>query len=225
MKAPSKSYGLAVAAIVACLVVLRPCAAQPSPFPVEVRQPNGLQLRLQLKGSGTYHWYEDEAGYAIVEVPRTYFYAGRDASGGLTPLPLKVGEADPAKAGLVPAIEPSQAFLAAFEKRSPENASSSAADQAPNQPPTPIEISKADGGRVTLTPKSRGGYQWLQDDRGYSAVAEPARYELAVRGPSSELLPSGLLAGEVPAAEAGITPRLSPGVEFLRNRMKSDTSD
>lgn len=215
-------------AVVTCMAeafFARAAEAQPSPFPVEVRQPDGRLLSLRLRGSGKYNWYEDADAYAVVYVPISYRYAARDASGGLVRLPLMVGQIDPAQAGLRPGSRPSPDFLKAYAKRiAGEPTEAAKIDPNPpndesglSAPAKPVIVSRLSGGNMLLTPKSLNGFSWFEDEQGYTVLGDSGRYEYAVRGVDGGLLPSGVLAGSLPGEDTGIAPGLTPDAEFLRN--------
>ena len=64
-----------------------------------VRQPDGSETRVRLRGDEWCHWHEDEAGYTVVREPETgsWVYARLDANGEFAPTALHVGRDDPSR--------------------------------------------------------------------------------------------------------------------------------
>ncbi len=86
-------------------------AINASPFPVEVRQPDGRVISVRARGDEFTHWYEDEDGFAVVASGGQYVYAALNAKGGLEPTALLVGRDNPRTAGLLKNMRPSAEFI------------------------------------------------------------------------------------------------------------------
>ena len=83
----------------------------PSPHPITIRQPKGIEIQVHLKGGRTYNWYVDSNGYAIVPIEERWEYALRGVNGELFGTGLEVGTINPGEAGLTQGITPSLKFL------------------------------------------------------------------------------------------------------------------
>ena len=64
-----------------------------------MRQPDGSEIRLRLRGDEWCHWHEDEAGYAVMREPvsEAWVYANLNSDGEFEPTKLQVGKDDPSK--------------------------------------------------------------------------------------------------------------------------------
>jgi M6 family metalloprotease-like protein len=79
-----------------------------SPEPVEVRQPDGTKLMLQVRGDERFHWFEDMKGFPVIkDAGNQYVYSIVEPAGKLVPTALLVGQADPVIAGIVSKAMPS----------------------------------------------------------------------------------------------------------------------
>lgn len=78
----------------------------PNPDPIQVESADGKTVRLKMKGSGAYYWYEDEYGYAVTERPERFDYALRGPDGSLIPSGIQAGSMSPEEAGIRPAVRP-----------------------------------------------------------------------------------------------------------------------
>jgi M6 family metalloprotease-like protein len=87
-----------------CLLALFPGqarAVKACPEPVVVRQPDGSEVKLYLKGDEYLHWNEDEAGFAVVlSADKQWLVYARVELGRLVPTSYVVGSVDPASVGL-----------------------------------------------------------------------------------------------------------------------------
>ena len=102
-------------------------AVQASPRPVTVKQPDGTEIKLYIRGDEFLNFYEDERGYTVIrrEIPPPkdrrpaaaardagrdqggwYSYATLGPEGRLVATDLKVGVDPPQDAGLAPRIRP-----------------------------------------------------------------------------------------------------------------------
>lgn len=112
----SKSSGLflssqLLALLLLCVAGERAQAINASPFPVEVRQPDGRVITVRARGDEFTHWYEDADGFAVVAERGQYVYATLNAKGGLAPTALVVGQDNPRAAGLTKNTRPSSDFI------------------------------------------------------------------------------------------------------------------
>ena len=64
-----------------------------------VRQPDGTEVRIRMRGDKWCHWHEDEAGYTVMREPtsKAWVYADLDGQGKIMPTALRVGKADPSR--------------------------------------------------------------------------------------------------------------------------------
>ena len=62
-------------------------------------QPDGTKIKLRFKGNRALNWYEDLAGFPVVEIDGTYFYQRSIDSNSRQNLP-KVGSVDPKSSGI-----------------------------------------------------------------------------------------------------------------------------
>ena len=85
--------------------------APPSPHPVQLRQPDGREIKVFLKGGPSLSWYEDERGYSILSVKGRLEFAVRGPDGALIGCGIGIGEMAPSEAGLKQRIEPSAGYL------------------------------------------------------------------------------------------------------------------
>src|SRR5262245_41348616 len=82
------------------------CIFPPNPTPVVVVQKDGAEISLRLRADSDARWYEDQAGYPVVESAAGFVYARVGPDGGLVPTESLVGRADPARAGLRARVDP-----------------------------------------------------------------------------------------------------------------------
>ena len=99
------------ALLLLCFAGERAQAINASPFPVEVRQPDGRVITVRARGDEFTHWYEDADGFAVVADRGQYVYATLNAKGGLAPTALVVGQDNPRSAGLTKNTRPSSDFI------------------------------------------------------------------------------------------------------------------
>jgi hypothetical protein len=78
----------------------------PNPEPIQVQLSDGKTAQLKMKGSGAYHWYEDDYGYAVTERPEHFDYALRGPNGSLVPSGIRAGSMSPEEAGIRPGLRP-----------------------------------------------------------------------------------------------------------------------
>ncbi len=90
-----------------------------SPHPFTVKQPDGTEITLQIRGDEFYHWLEDTQGYSVVQSGPTYVYAVLDAQENLIPTTALVGKSDPAKLGFKPKMLPSGKAVNRLRSESP----------------------------------------------------------------------------------------------------------
>ncbi|GJM24594.1 MAG: hypothetical protein DHS20C16_10090 [Phycisphaerae bacterium] len=88
-----------------------------SPIPIDLVQPDGTPIKLQLFGYPEYHWFEDMQGFTVVIKNKAYVYAKQNLRGELAPTDLFVGKSDPVAAGLAPKIQPDPRVIKATRKR------------------------------------------------------------------------------------------------------------
>ena len=64
-----------------------------------VRQPDGTEVQVRLRGDEWCHWHEDEAGYTVMRESTSgaWVYATLDADGEFSPTALRVGRDDPSR--------------------------------------------------------------------------------------------------------------------------------
>ena len=89
--------------LVGCsLLTCRYSLAVPAcPVPATVRQPNGQEIQIYLRGDEFLHWNEDAAGYTILRDGGGWWvYANLDARDNLVPSRWMVGRDDPRRLGL-----------------------------------------------------------------------------------------------------------------------------
>jgi M6 family metalloprotease-like protein len=109
---------LAIAAILALGISSPIVYAMPaSPTPIDLLQPDGTPIKLQLFGYPEYHWFEDMQGFTVVIKNKEYVYAKRSNNGELTPTDLLVGKSDPVAAGLTPKIQPDPRVIKSIRER------------------------------------------------------------------------------------------------------------
>ena len=78
-----------------------------SPVPVDLLQPDGTKIRLNVRGDEFMHWFEDDQGFSVVRDGNQYVYASLAANGRLAPTAMRVGGVDPATTGLPNRVTPS----------------------------------------------------------------------------------------------------------------------
>ncbi len=87
--------------------------------PITLSQPNGAQINCFLSGDEYFHWVHDRDGYTIVQDLQTGYYTYAILVDGIpSPSSYVVGEADPASAGFVKNLMPSQERLAEWSQQS-----------------------------------------------------------------------------------------------------------
>ena len=87
------------------LLTMRCAAMTASPFPIDLKQPDGTHIRLTIHGNEAGNWFEDKNGYSVLRDDlKRYVYANLDDEGVPGPTSLLVGKADPAKLGLEPGM-------------------------------------------------------------------------------------------------------------------------
>lgn len=85
--------------------------------PFQTVQPGGQIITLTYQGDEDFHYYEDEDGYTVVHQRGAYHYA--DVQGGnLVATPFRVGDVNPAGAGLAPHSLPSPKAMAKLREKS-----------------------------------------------------------------------------------------------------------
>ncbi|MCH8807332.1 MAG: M6 family metalloprotease domain-containing protein [Planctomycetes bacterium] len=104
----ARRWGLA-AVLVALLSAPGVLAIDASPFPVELQQPDGTKITLQIRGTAMNHWFEDSNGFTVVRNGGAYEYAVLDLNGKLQPTGLMAGRDNPAAWGLPPGMVPAAA--------------------------------------------------------------------------------------------------------------------
>ena len=107
-----------------------------SPHLVEVEQPDGSKLELQIRGDEFSHWFEDKAGFSIVRnAAAQYVYANRDSDGRLGPTALVAGEANPGAAGLARGLQPTPQAAQADRVNGPQRIEGGGAEGSSAEPP------------------------------------------------------------------------------------------
>ena len=92
-------------------------AVKAAPQPVLVRQPDGSEVTIYLKGDEYLHWNEDEAGFAVVKSEDGLWWVyARQELGRLVPTSYRVGRVDPLSVGL---SKPNIARLREAARQSP----------------------------------------------------------------------------------------------------------
>lgn len=92
-------------------------AINASPEPIRLRQPDGTEVVLRVKGDPILNWFEDLEGRTVVHDRGSYVYAQLDAGGWLAPTRLRAGRDDPRSAGIRPGVFPTRAAVQAFRQR------------------------------------------------------------------------------------------------------------
>ncbi len=90
-----------------------------SPHPIEVSQPDGRLITLNIKGDEFFHWYADENLFTVIIENETYVYAKVSDDDRLVSSGLAVGSGDPRAIGLAPWLLPSPAGIEAIRQGSP----------------------------------------------------------------------------------------------------------
>jgi M6 family metalloprotease-like protein len=83
----------------------------PNPNPIKVRQPDGTEIVLRMRGGEGYHWFEDLDGFTVVLEEGVYRYAKLGTDKRLAATDLVVGRVEPRRAGLQPHILPPRDVL------------------------------------------------------------------------------------------------------------------
>eukprot|EP00448_Togula_jolla_P002182 CAMPEP_0170593862 /NCGR_PEP_ID=MMETSP0224-20130122/13689_1 /TAXON_ID=285029 /ORGANISM="Togula jolla, Strain CCCM 725" /LENGTH=561 /DNA_ID=CAMNT_0010917873 /DNA_START=137 /DNA_END=1822 /DNA_ORIENTATION=+ len=83
------------------------------PLPIQLTQPDGTNITLQVVGDEHYHCFDDR-GFTVVLSAGNYSYATLDLQGRLAPSEYLVGHSDPLAIGLTPGLRPSPYFLQAL---------------------------------------------------------------------------------------------------------------
>lgn len=92
-------------------------AINASPIPVRLRQPDGREVTLRIKGDSFFNWYEDMSGRTVIRDRKSYVYARLDEQGWLAPTSLLVGRDDPQAAGVRSGVFPSRQAVQTFRQR------------------------------------------------------------------------------------------------------------
>jgi hypothetical protein len=166
------------------------------------KQPDGKVVELEPLRIGKASYFEDAQGFTVVRIPIGYEYAMPAEDGSLKPSGIELRSMDPTMSALPVRLTPTPEFLEKRRKVSP-------AGLAPPSP-LPVEIKLPDGSVVRLKFKGSGAYAWYEDEHGYSVVTTPERFEYALRGPTGQLIPCGILAGSMNPADAGLKPGIRP---------------
>ncbi len=82
------------------------CVLPVHPGLIEQRQPDGSPIQLRFAGDAFGHWYEDEAGFAVVPSATGWCYATSAPDGSLLSSGALVGRADARALGLAPHAAP-----------------------------------------------------------------------------------------------------------------------
>lgn len=91
--------------LIACLLLytvgpVPACAIQASPHVIHETQPDGTGIRLHIRGSEYFHWYEDLAGFTVLRDKGRYVYARLGKDRQLVATTWEVGKVDPVARGL-----------------------------------------------------------------------------------------------------------------------------
>jgi hypothetical protein len=81
-----------------------------SPVAVDLCQPDGTKIQLNIHGDERFHWFEDIDGYTVVRDKGRYAYGRLDSNGRLVASDLTVGRDNPKARGLKKKILPPPAF-------------------------------------------------------------------------------------------------------------------
>ena len=77
-----------------------------SQTPFTVSQPDGTPILLYGRGDEVASWMEDQNGFAVCQVDKTYYYAALNSEGRFTATEFVAGKVDPAAVGLKPNVLP-----------------------------------------------------------------------------------------------------------------------
>lgn len=74
-------------------------AVSASPEPIKIKQPDGTEITLYIRGDEFYNWFEDEEGYTTIKNEKTkeWTYAEKDSFGEIKPSENVVGKVSPKK--------------------------------------------------------------------------------------------------------------------------------
>jgi hypothetical protein len=168
---------------------------------------DGSVIELRSVKEGKYQWFESRDGYSVVRTLDRYEYAFQSEDGGITASGVLAGESKP-KLPFPSGIRPTPEFLR--KKRTEIGTIGS-------QPsPNPISVVQPDGRKLDIYLKGGASYSWYEDMTGYTIVMVPGRVEYAVRNPDGALIGCGVEVEAMKPSEAGLTPGIRPGTEFLR---------
>jgi M6 family metalloprotease-like protein len=117
LRSSLSAWRLGVILILALISLPEVKAINASPTPVLLRQPDGREVVLRIKGDSFFSWFEDMAGRTVVRDRKSYVYARLDENGWLSPTALMVGRDDPQAAGVRPGVFPSRQSVQTFRQR------------------------------------------------------------------------------------------------------------
>ncbi len=169
---------------------------------------NGARVELRCLKEGGFEWFESLDGFAVVRTLDRYEYAFPSEDGGIAASGVSAIR-EPKKLPFPPGLRPSPEFL---RKKRVEAG-------GPSSPPSPnpISVALSDGTKLEIYLKGSGVYSWYEDKAGYSIVAVKGRMEYAVRGPTGELVGTGIEVDSMKPHDVGLTAGIRPSVDFLRN--------
>ncbi len=103
------------------------CAYPTTPLARTLQQPDGTEIELYFRGNAANHWYEDPAGYPVLQSAEGYCYALRAADGTLEASAELVGLSDPTRLALARHVVP----VPARRQRTPDGAHARPLDVRP----------------------------------------------------------------------------------------------
>ena len=91
-------------------------AMSAAPFGFTEEQPDGSEIHLHIEGDEYFHRLHDTHGYTVLRDRKWFVYARKGDNGQLVPTALRVGQSNPAAAGLSKNILPDAAIQNARRK-------------------------------------------------------------------------------------------------------------
>lgn len=94
-------------------------AVMANPQPIEIKQPDGTNITIYVKGDEFYSWYEDKYGYTIIKNSQNNFwcYANKNEFGELELSENIVGKFNPLNLNIEKSVKDDNLFLKAKELR------------------------------------------------------------------------------------------------------------
>ena len=161
-------------------------AVPASPFPMEVKQPDGTVLELYRKGDEACNWVETADGYSVIHNPESgYWEYAQTSLQALELFPSGVV----AEKGLQPPAHIKKGIApVSFVPYGPPQPSGVKVDVAET-------VLQPDGKSIVLVWKTSAGLFWRTTHDGYPVAQNPRTgfWEYAVREPVVALVPSRIL--------------------------------